>query len=373
MAWSCSSATTAAACKPHASEPSEIGGIGIPVMLALADSVEFAGADGEGTDVRMRFSTPKAAQLAGEASSQEAAEEVLIGADGDQDGVYLAVGPPALASAVLARVLAAVAARAHLSTERIATTRPLAEQLVDHLSKSDEIWHLALAATVAPRQLDLRVVSLPAGSSLGELPPALEELTECHRVSRKGSVEVLALRLQRSAAGPRARKKITVCRATMASRAGIPHSHPPFDGGDRGGLTTLLKGATAGGCRLIPLLTSPKHIMSLLSQVSGARVDFPRGMGAIEQLRIDVRREPDRVVIALEGELDMASAPAAAEGDRGRRPAGQRHGRARPPRPAVHRLHRAAGDPRGPQAVHRAQPGAGRDAQLPAGGAAADA
>ena len=192
--------------QPHASEPSEIGGIGIPVMLALADSVEFAGADGEGTDVRMRFATPKAAQLAGEASSQDAAEEVLIGADGDQDGVYLAVGPPALASAVLARVLAAVAARAHLSTERIATTRPLAEQLVDHLSNEDEIWHLALAATVAPRQLDLRVVSLPAGSSLGELPPALEELTECHRVSRKGSVEVLALRLHESRPGPERKK-----------------------------------------------------------------------------------------------------------------------------------------------------------------------
>jgi anti-sigma regulatory factor (Ser/Thr protein kinase) len=189
--------------QPHASEPSEIGGIGIPVMLALADSVEFAGADGEGTDVRMRFATPKAARLAGEASSQDAAEEVLIGADGDQDGVYLAVGPPALASSVLARVLAAVAARAHLSTERIATTRPLAEQLVDHLSNEDEIWHMALAATVAPRQLDLRIVSLPAGSSLAELPPALEELTECHRVSRTGSVEVLALRLHESRPGPR--------------------------------------------------------------------------------------------------------------------------------------------------------------------------
>ena len=34
--------------QPHASEPSEIGGIGMPVMLALADSVEFAGADGGG-------------------------------------------------------------------------------------------------------------------------------------------------------------------------------------------------------------------------------------------------------------------------------------------------------------------------------------
>ncbi len=192
--------------KPHASEPSEIGGIGIPVMLALADSVEFAGADGEGTDVRMRFATPKAALLAGEASSQDGAEEVLIGADGDQDGVYLAVGPPALASSVLARVLAAIAARAHLSTERIATTRPLAEQLVDHLSNEDEVWHLALAATVAPRQLDLRIVSLPAGSSLGELPPALEELTECHRVSRTGSVEVLALRLHESRPGPEKEK-----------------------------------------------------------------------------------------------------------------------------------------------------------------------
>jgi anti-anti-sigma factor len=33
-------------------------------------------------------------------------------------------------------------------------------------------------------------------------------------------------------------------------------------------------------------------------------------MGATEQLRIDVRREPDRIVLNLDGELDMASAPA---------------------------------------------------------------
>jgi anti-sigma B factor antagonist len=29
----------------------------------------------------------------------------------------------------------------------------------------------------------------------------------------------------------------------------------------------------------------------------------------VEQLRIDVRHEPDRVVVALHGELDLASAP----------------------------------------------------------------
>jgi anti-sigma B factor antagonist len=32
-------------------------------------------------------------------------------------------------------------------------------------------------------------------------------------------------------------------------------------------------------------------------------------MGVAEQLRVDVRREPDRVILALVGELDMASAP----------------------------------------------------------------
>ncbi len=181
--------------KPHASEPSEIGGIGIPVMLALADSVEFAGTDGEGTDVRMRFATPKAGVLAGEGGpGREDAEEILTENNGD--GVYLAVGPPRLANQVLARVLAAVAARANLSTERIATTRPLAEQLVDHFAGADGAGHLALAASVSPRQLDLRITPVPTGSSLGEVPSGLEELTECQRVSRTGSVEVLALRLQ---------------------------------------------------------------------------------------------------------------------------------------------------------------------------------
>jgi anti-sigma B factor antagonist len=32
-------------------------------------------------------------------------------------------------------------------------------------------------------------------------------------------------------------------------------------------------------------------------------------MGASEQLRIDVRHEPDRIILDLNGELDVASAP----------------------------------------------------------------
>jgi len=212
--------------KPHASEPSEIGGIGIPVMLALADSVEFSAVNGEGTDVRMRFATPKGAVLAGqdggEETSDEAVGELLVEADGGLEGVngelesvHLAVGPPRLARAVLARVLAAVAARARFSTERIATTGPLAEQLVDHLAEPLQDRRLTLTATVAPRRLDLLVGPIPAESSLEGLTPALERLTDGHGVSRSGSTDLLALRL--SDAGPE--------QASRKKNNGMPGDH----------------------------------------------------------------------------------------------------------------------------------------------------
>jgi len=192
--------------QPHASDPTEIGGIGIPVMLALADSVEFAGAEGGGTDVRMRFSTPKAGVLAAGRSGPQTAEELPDEVDGDGQGVYLAVGPPRLARAVLTRVLAAIAARARLSTDRIATTGPLAEELVAHLAGPDDEGRLALLATLTPRQLDLLVGPLGAGSSLDGLAPTLEELTEDHEVLQSGAGELLSLRLSESGPGtaPRA-------------------------------------------------------------------------------------------------------------------------------------------------------------------------
>ena len=61
---------------------------------------------------------------------------------------------------------------------------------------------LALAATLTPRQLDLLVGPLAAGSSMDGLAPMLEELTEDHEVLRRGSSELLSLRLSES--GPEA-------------------------------------------------------------------------------------------------------------------------------------------------------------------------
>jgi anti-anti-sigma factor len=50
----------------------------------------------------------------------------------------------------------------------------------------------------------------------------------------------------------------------------------------------------------------PAFVQPLGGRGAWARIAI---VGVLEQLRIDVRQEPDRVVLALEGELDMASAP----------------------------------------------------------------
>jgi anti-sigma regulatory factor (Ser/Thr protein kinase) len=181
---------------PQPPEPaSEIGGIGLPVMAALAQSVEFASLDSGGTEVRMRFAVPKVATL------EDQEETVWPGATptshGDPDDtVALTVGPPQLASAVVQRVLTALAARARFSTERISDTQRLAAELVTYIGDPTRgARRLTVGVSVAPRTLDLTVGPLRNGSSLDPLAATLDRFTDDHEVSRAGSAEMLALRL----------------------------------------------------------------------------------------------------------------------------------------------------------------------------------
>ncbi len=187
--------------RPHASEPSEIGGIGIPVMLALADSVEFAGTDGGGTDVRMRFSTPKAGVLAAGGAGRE--DRRRAPGRGRRRGARASTWrsdlrswparcsrgcwprwPPGRASPPSGSPPPARSPRSSWPTWPGPTT-PAA-------------WRSP------PRS---RRVSWTCwwdrwepGSSLDGLAPMLEELTEDHEVLRRGSSELLSLRL--SETGP---------------------------------------------------------------------------------------------------------------------------------------------------------------------------
>jgi anti-sigma regulatory factor (Ser/Thr protein kinase) len=176
----------------------EIGGIGLPVMAALAQSVEFVSLPEGGTEVRMRFAAPKVAVLQDrtEASPYETAP---VSSSSRADTVALTVGPPPLATEVLQRVLAALAARARFSTSRISSTQRLAQEIVAHIADPTDATRLTVGVSVAPRTLELTVGPLREGSSLDGLVPTLERLTDDHDVARAGSTEMLAMHLSEPA------------------------------------------------------------------------------------------------------------------------------------------------------------------------------
>ena len=183
---------------PQPEPAAQIGGIGLPVMAALAESVEFVSLSGGGTEVRMRFAASKVAALrdGDEALAYEAAPVSLLEPD---DTVALTVGPPRLATEVLQRVLAALAARARFSTDRISNTQRLAQEIVAHIAHPVEANRLTIADSVAPRELELTVGPLRVGSSLDGLAPTLDRFTDDHDVARAGSTEMLAMHLSEPA------------------------------------------------------------------------------------------------------------------------------------------------------------------------------
>ncbi len=183
------------------------GGIGLPVIRALAHRAEFVDLDpGPGTEVRMEFATAKKPSLV--EPTPEALYEFppTIGGEQASETLALALAPSALARSVLPRVLSGLAARAHFSTDRIAETQLLADALIDRTDGSIGASHLSVSVDVTPCMLDLQLGPLltgrgdallnddPNGRGLGGM---LDRLADAHRVScvAGGAGEILALRL----------------------------------------------------------------------------------------------------------------------------------------------------------------------------------
>lgn len=178
----------------EAPDESVEGGIGLPVMRALAQEVSFEEPQGGGTVVRMLFESAKVAAL--EPPLDHERFELAPGEqDHPHDAMSIAVGPARLARPVLRRVMAALAVRAHFSAERVTETQRLAEELVAHLVGSSQRNRLTAGVTVTPRTLDLTVGPLREGSSVDGLAPLLELLAASHEVVSADSEEVLAVQL----------------------------------------------------------------------------------------------------------------------------------------------------------------------------------
>jgi serine/threonine-protein kinase RsbW len=178
------------------------GGIGLPVIRALAQRVEFHDLDGGGTEVAMQFATSKAGELAEEtAATREDSDAVLD--ETLASTIAMTIAPTSLARTVLPRIMGALAARAYFSTDRISDTQTLADALVADADGAITAGQLKVGVSVAPRNLALCIGPLQAGRGsmlVGEDPDALgrvlERLTDRHEVAPGGrSSDMLALHL----------------------------------------------------------------------------------------------------------------------------------------------------------------------------------
>jgi len=189
---------------PHERDPEEVlGGIGLPVIRALSDTASFRDMEGGGTEVRMAFLTSQASTLAPLGSGDDREDAADAEQPEQTDTTSVMVGPAPLAKTVLPRILSALAARAHFSTDRISDTQLLADALVGQASASINGGRLLVQISVAPRDLQLRIGPLPPGlaaeviegSSIDGLGSVLDRLSNGHEVFRDGVSEMLGLRL----------------------------------------------------------------------------------------------------------------------------------------------------------------------------------
>lgn len=202
--------------RPRAStsEPAD-GGIGLPVIQALAQRVEVRDLEGDGTEVRMEFATSRTAAIE-PVPEGEVLELADVAPSEFADTTAMAIAPTPLARSILPRVLCSLAARAHFSMDRISDTQLLADALVAHIDGSPGAQHLGFEMSIAPHELELQMGPLHSGSAdtlieecaVDGLGPLFERLTDGHRVAYAGADELLALRLierRRPAAPARAR------------------------------------------------------------------------------------------------------------------------------------------------------------------------
>jgi serine/threonine-protein kinase RsbW len=176
-------------------------GRGIRIIQALAERVRFDGAIGEGTEVKMTFSTPGVrefgmAHQGGLRTDMSAAAEPV-------SAVLVTLMPALLARTVLVHLLDLLSARAHFCAERIADPRRLAGALAGCAPAPDGQDRLNAAIALMPRTLSLRLgplrtdraQELISDPALVRLAPVLQPVAGGRRAADSKRSQILALTL----------------------------------------------------------------------------------------------------------------------------------------------------------------------------------
>jgi serine/threonine-protein kinase RsbW len=183
--------------RPNVPEPGlEVQGLGLSLIQALTDRVEFLGGMGEGTSVRMSFALDEGPEVLSDA---DRGDEREVSPPPGELSIAVSSGP--LAAPVLGRTIAMLAARAEFSLEGISEAELVTDALAAHAPKKIVGNKIQLGIDRPDGRLVVRVGPLEDGggnrvieaSALGDLPPVLERLTEERRVESSADGELLCL------------------------------------------------------------------------------------------------------------------------------------------------------------------------------------
>jgi len=142
--------------------------VGLPVINALADRVEFLTAPGSGTEVRMGFDMrhdPRRDDLLARVEDSEDLEAWAPWRRGLAGDVVVTLLPTELLAGVLEPLSSALAARARFLLERFSDVYLVTRAVAAHVLSAASSGRVSFAVTAGEHQLDLTIGPLRAGSA----------------------------------------------------------------------------------------------------------------------------------------------------------------------------------------------------------------
>jgi serine/threonine-protein kinase RsbW len=132
-------------------------GIGLSVIRALTEDVQFSSAPGGGTEVRMDFSVRRDGRKLFEAPPAASGDaEMTPSADGEGE-VIVSLSPVTLLPGVLGRLARTLAATAHFSLDRFSDVYLVTDTLAAHAATAAEGHRIEARLMAQDRRLELVV------------------------------------------------------------------------------------------------------------------------------------------------------------------------------------------------------------------------
>jgi serine/threonine-protein kinase RsbW len=130
-------------------------GIGLSVIRALTEDVQFSSAPGGGTEVRMDFSVRRDGRRLFEAPPAAATDAEMTPADDSEGEVIVSLSPVTLLPGVLGRLARTLAATAHFSLDRFSDVYLVTDALGAHANHAAAGERITATLRAAERRLSL--------------------------------------------------------------------------------------------------------------------------------------------------------------------------------------------------------------------------